>query len=133
MTPPPEAQDEEDETSMRWFLFGLSGRISRVPFVLATLLQTAVLGISVSRLTQLPEDSSAFGLWALVFLISMAASIWVTIATAIKRLHDINIPGAVVLCLFVPAVSIIAFLVLCFWPGTNGPNDYGDDDNRPKT
>ena len=133
MALPPEAQDEDDTPGMGWFLFGLSGRISRVPFVLATLLQVAVLGISFSRVMQVPEDSSAFATWGTIFFVSFLASIWVTVATSIKRLHDINIPGAVVVCLFVPAVSVIAYLVLCFWPGTQGPNDYGDDYNRPKS
>lgn len=118
---------------MGWFLFGLSGRIDRIPFVLATLLQVAVLGISISRVMQVPNDSGAFAAWSLVLLVSMLASVWVTVATAIKRLQDINIPGVVVLCLFVPAVSVIAYLVLCLWPGTSGPNHYGDDCNRPKS
>mgnify|MGYP001819144651 CR=1 FL=1 len=129
---PPESRDEDAAPSMRWFLFGLSGRISRMPFVLATLFQVAVLGISLSRLMLLTEGRSEVATWGPVLFVSMLASVWITVATAIKRLHDINIPGAVVLCLFVPAVSVIAYLVLCFWPGTPGPNSYGDDYNRPK-
>lgn len=132
MTLPPEPHDEDAAPSMRWFLFGLSGRISRMPFVLATLFQVSVLGISLSQILQHPEGSSEAATWSLVLFVSMLASVWITVATAIKRLHDINIPGAVVLCLFVPAVSVIAYLVLCFWPGTPGPNSYGDDYNRPK-
>ncbi|TGQ03192.1 DUF805 domain-containing protein, partial [Mesorhizobium sp. M00.F.Ca.ET.217.01.1.1] len=33
--------------------------------------------------------------------------------------------------LFVPVVSIVAFLVLCLFPGQPGPNRYGRRTNEP--
>ena len=132
MTLPPEPHDEDAAPSMRWFLFGLSGRISRMPFVLATLFQVSVLGISLSQILQHPEGSSEAATWSLVLFVSMLASVWITVGTAKMRLHDINLPGAVVLCVCVRAVSVIAYRVRCFWPGAPGPNSYGDDYNRPK-
>jgi uncharacterized membrane protein YhaH (DUF805 family) len=132
MTSSPEQPSDDADLSWRWFFFSPSGRIARMPFVLATLFQAAVLGVFVAQLMHVPEGSTASAFWSLGFLASALASVWMTVATAIKRLHDMNLPGAVVLCLFVPAVSVIAFLVLCLWPGTTGPNGHGDETNRPK-
>ena len=129
----PHASTEPPPPNMRWFLFGVSGRIGRAPFVLGILLQVAIYGIIISRLSAYPEDSAQFSLWLLSLFAFALASVWITVALSVKRLHDMNIPGAVVVCLFVPAVSVIAFLVMCVWWGTSGPNDYGDSQNRPKS
>lgn len=117
---------------MRWFFFRLSGRIGRAAYILGTLLQVAIFGILITQLTAFPEDSAQFTYWSLAFFAFALLSVWIMVATSVKRLHDMKIPGAVVLCLFVPAVSIIAFLVMCVWKGTDGPNDYGVERNRPK-
>ena len=118
--------------NMRWFFFGLSGRIGRAPFVLGVLFQMAVYGVIISQLAANPEESARFSFWVACLFIFSLLCVWQMVAMAVKRLHDMNIPGAVVLCLFVPAVSIIAFLVMCVWWGTAGPNDYGETSNRPK-
>ncbi|MCP4318384.1 MAG: DUF805 domain-containing protein [Hyphomicrobiales bacterium] len=118
---------------MRWFFFGLSGRIGRAPYILGTLLQIAIFAILFTQILAFPEDSVQFTYWSLVFFAYALVFVWIMVAMSVKRLHDMEIPGAVVLCLFVPVVSIIAFLVMCVWKGTDGPNDYGNDFNRPKT
>jgi len=117
---------------MRWLFFGLSGRISRVPYVLGMLFFMALCSAVFSRLMALPEESGQFALWSLAFVLLIPVIIWTTIALAVKRLHDINIPGPVAICLFVPAVSFLAMLVLALWPGTGGGNDYGNETNRPR-
>lgn len=117
---------------MRWCMLGFSGRIGRLPYLLGVLFLIAVSGGTVSRISTLPEDSVWLSPWLLFLLVWTVVSIWSTVALAVKRLHDINLPGPVAICLFVPAVSVIALLVLCAWPGSIGPNDYGDRPNRPK-
>ncbi len=117
---------------MRWLFFGFSGRISRVPYVLGTLFFVALCSAVISRLMALPEESGQFAFWSLAFVVLLPVIVWTSIALAVKRLHDINIPGPVAICLFVPAVSVLAMLVLCLWPGNRGGNDYGADTNRPK-
>jgi uncharacterized membrane protein YhaH (DUF805 family) len=37
-----------------------------------------------------------------------------------------------IICLFIPAISIFALIAFLVWPGTNGPNDYGHVTNRSK-
>ncbi|MEX3011280.1 DUF805 domain-containing protein [Hoeflea sp. TYP-13] len=129
----PQAKNNPTAPSMRWFFFSLSGRIGRLPYLLGSLFLTAIFGILVSQLVAYPEESGQFAAWSLVFAGFSLVSVWMTIAMSVKRLHDMNIPGPVVLCLFVPAVSIIAFIVMCVWKGTDGPNDHGDEYNRPKS
>jgi uncharacterized membrane protein YhaH (DUF805 family) len=65
--------------------------------------------------------------WAVVLV-----SIWSNVALGVKRLHDLDRPGIIAASLFIPVISIIAFLVLCIFPGTPGPNRYGAATNQPK-
>ena len=117
---------------LRWFFFGLSGRVSRMPYLLGTLFLT-VLSIGIMwRLVTFPDDGGEFVFWSFVLVLTMPVFLWATVAMAVKRLHDFNIPGPVAICLFVPAVSLLAVLVMCLWPGNPGNNDYGDETNRPK-
>ena len=66
-----------------------------------------------------------------VFGIVFLASLWCNVALAVKRLHDFGKPGILAASLFIPVISIVAFLVLCFFPGDPAPNQYGD--NRADT
>ena len=117
---------------LRWFFFGFSGRISRLPYLLGFLFPVFFAAGIVRRLDMLPEDSGEFLFWGFVLVFSAPLWLWSYLAMGVKRLHDINIPGPVVICLFVPAVSLIAMLVLFLWPGTGGANDHGENTNRPK-
>jgi len=46
---------------------------------------------------------------------------------AVKRLHDLERPGAHYWLLLIPVYNIYLALVLLFKRGTSGPNRYGDD------
>ena len=116
---------------MRWFFLGLSGRIGRLPYLLGILFLIAVSGFIIGRLAAVPEQSGAAAFWALVALLFGLVSIWAMVAISVKRLHDMNVPGALAICLFVPAVSFITVIILCLWPGNGGPNRFGKDENRP--
>ena len=63
-----------------------------------------------------------------VGLVSTVSSILLTI----KRLHDMNLPVPLIICLFIPAISIFALIAFLVWPGTDGANGYGRVPNRPK-
>ena len=54
------------------------------------------------------------------------------VALGVKRLHDFGKPGIFAVALFIPMVSILAFIVLCLYPGDAGANEYGDRTNAPK-
>lgn len=47
------------------------------------------------------------------------------ISLSIRRMHDIGKPGWVLLGLFVPIVGTLLGIILGFFPGQNGDNQYG--------
>lgn len=72
-----------------------------------------------------------FGLWWLAALIP-------GIAVTVRRLHDRDMSGwwylGVIVASFIPFIGILtslAFLVLMFLPGTDGPNRFGPDPKKP--
>jgi uncharacterized membrane protein YhaH (DUF805 family) len=64
-------------------------------------------------------------------MVVFLASLWSNVALAVKRLHDLGKTGLAAVVLFVPVISIVAFLVLCLFPGQQGPNRYGQRTNAP--
>ena len=57
----------------------------------------------------------------------MIASIWFSLAQGVKRLHDLNKSGWLILLCCVPIVGWIFALYMLFADGTVGPNPYGAD------
>ena len=114
-----------------WLFFGISGRVSRLAYFLAGLFLAVVQAFLLYRFTLVPEDSTAGQFWAFMFWVAVVLSIWSNVALGIKRLHDMDKPGLFAVALFIPVVSILAFVILCLFPGTDGPNQYGQDTNRP--
>ena len=46
-------------------------------------------------------------------------------ALAVRRLHDMNMPGLLVIFAFIPYINVIFFFVILCVRGTNGKNKYG--------
>ena len=111
--------------TIQWVLFGFRGRIGRKSFWLAGLGMILVQAAVVAQIIGSPEDSAREALWGLVMLVVWLASAWVALALAVKRLHDIGLPGALAVLLLVPAISFLTFLVLAFWPSTQETNAHG--------
>jgi uncharacterized membrane protein YhaH (DUF805 family) len=120
-----------DRSDLTWLFFKTSGRVSRAAYFLGGLLVAIIQAFPLYRFTLVPEGSAESSMWSFVFFIAFIASLWSNIALAVKRLHDLNKPGIAALILFVPVVSIVAFLVLCLFPGQPGPNRYGRHTNEP--
>ena len=70
-------------------------------------------------------------MWAVAFWVVVIISVWSSVALGVKRLHDIGRPGLFAVALFVPILSIIAFVALCLLAGEEGPNRYGQRTNSP--
>lgn len=117
---------------MAWLFFGFSGRVSRAAFFLAGMLLIVLQIFVLYRFTLAPEGSGASGLWALLFWGLAVVSVFASVALGVKRLHDFGKPGIFAVSLFIPMVSILAFIVLCLYPGDAGANEYGDRTNAPK-
>ncbi|MFZ2101942.1 MAG: DUF805 domain-containing protein [Oricola sp.] len=108
-----------------WVLFGFSGRIGRKSFWLAALLMVLIQAAIISHIASVPEDSPAFALWGLVLLAVWLASAWAGLALAVKRLHDLGLPGVLAIFLLIPAIAFVAFLLLAFLPSRPETNEHG--------
>jgi uncharacterized membrane protein YhaH (DUF805 family) len=120
-----------DRSQLSWLFFSLSGRVSRSAYFLAGLLLAIAQAFPLYRFMLAPEESTTAQMWAAVFGVVFFASLWCNVALAVKRLHDFGRPGILAVSLFIPVISIIAFLVLCFFPGDPGRNKYGGRTNAP--
>lgn len=116
---------------MRWLFFRASGRIGRRLFVLGWLLLTAVNGFFLAILLGMDSETSAFTSWSWLALAAGLATVGASAMLAVKRLHDIDQNGALAVLIFVPILSIVMLMALAVWPGTPGPNAYGDHFNGP--
>ena len=99
------AENQTDFT-VRWALFSFKGRIARQSFWLGALLIIAIQGVIVARLiaTNDGQESSLF--WALIMIFSWPISIWMGLALAVKRLHDINASPFLAGLIFFPFLSM---------------------------
>jgi uncharacterized membrane protein YhaH (DUF805 family) len=120
-----------DSTQLAWLFFSLSGRVSRAAYFLAGLLLAIAQALPLYRVMLVPEGSPQGQMWAVIFGVIFFASLWCNVALAVKRLHDFGKPGILAVLLFIPVVSIVAFLVLCLFPGDAGANQYGNRTNAP--
>lgn len=56
------------------------------------------------------------------------------LALVVRRLHDVNLTGWILLAALVPIVNLLVGLglfIICLIPGTAGPNKYGPDPKNP--
>jgi uncharacterized membrane protein YhaH (DUF805 family) len=120
-----------DSSQLTWLFFSLSGRVSRAAYFLAGLLLAIAQALPLYRVMLVPEGSPQGQMWAVIFGVIFFASLWCNVALAVKRLHDFGKPGILAVLLFIPVVSIVAFLVLCLFPGNTGANRYGNRTNAP--
>lgn len=68
-------------------------------------------------------------------LIGVIVGLIISLASSIKRLHDLDKSGWFILLNFVPLVNIWMLIWLWFIKGTSGKNNYGEDplNNQPQT
>lgn len=118
-----------DRDQLVWLFFRLSGRASRAAYILAFLLLVIVQVFCAYRVMLAPEASTSLEVWSFALLLSIVGSLWSHVALSVKRLHDFGKPGIIAIVLFIPIVSIVAFLVLCIIPGDPGPNRYAKQTN----
>lgn len=115
---------ESDSTANS--IFSFEGRIKRSSFwmVIVPLFLISFglqIGIAVST-----DRGGSDGV-AVLFLIYFIPAIWVALATYVKRWHDLNMSGWMVLTMFIPFVNLLILLYLGIAPGTAGANKYGDE------
>ncbi|WP_269930929.1 DUF805 domain-containing protein [Aminobacter sp. HY435] len=120
-----------DKTDFLWLFFRLSGRVNRAAYILGFLFMLMVVSFPLYQFMRVPPESGAAQVWSMLFGLTFLVFLWAHIAFSVKRLHDFDKPGLFAVALFIPIVSIIAFVALCFYPGTPGPNQFGARTNAP--
>jgi uncharacterized membrane protein YhaH (DUF805 family) len=140
-----EADRSVSAMSIGTLLFSFRGRINRMPYWLVSLAMLIVMAAVFALV-------AGTGFWpsAMLLLLLLIPWLWIGMALAAKRLHDLNksswwlvifyvLPAIleiiggfagdaeVVLLIASLALSIWAVVELGFLRGTPGPNDYGPD------
>ncbi len=124
---------------MEWMLmplkryFDFEGRSRRKEFwmftlfyVLIVLLPIVMLGIGAAASGGSDEMSPLIALgFGLIGLIALACLI-PSIAVQVRRFHDQDKSGWLILLNFIPAGGIVILVFMCL-EGTRGPNQYGPD------
>ena len=113
--------------------FSFDGRIRRIEYFLSGIvggivfsiawalgIGTFILGAGMGS-----AGGSVFGL--LIGLAALVASMWFSLAQGVKRLHDLDKSGWLILLMFVPIVNALFGLYMLFADGTVGPNQYRED------
>jgi uncharacterized membrane protein YhaH (DUF805 family) len=111
-------------------LFSTQGRLNRAKYFWRTLL----IGIGVNivafvvafLLGGIIGETVEPATLLISYLLGLAAAVVIAFEV-VKRLHDLERPGAHYWLLLIPFYNIYLALVLLFKRGTSGPNRYGDD------
>lgn len=122
---------------MNWMLmpyqryFEFTGRSRRMEYWMFTLfsilvvLAVVAVAFSVGAATQ-SEDTTLLVLYAGIGIYVLASFI-PSLAVQVRRFHDQNLTGWLVLLGFIPYVGGLIILVFMCIEGTRGPNTYGAD------
>lgn len=114
-----------------------SGRLGRLGYLIGCaylILPYALVTFGCGVLSQLIDDSGEsdsiyrkfFIIICLIILFLFTIlQICVSLSLVIRRWHDMDDTGWLVLLSFIPFVNIIAVAFLLFVPGTSGANQYG--------
>ncbi|RFC69604.1 MULTISPECIES: DUF805 domain-containing protein [Mesorhizobium] len=120
-----------------WLFLKPAGRLSRLPYFLATMLISVLASLLVYRhvLAYMPADAvdpwqTPPGLEQLITVLFIA-TLWPMIALTSKRLQDIGKPPIMSVAIALPVISVVAYIVLSLYPGTGGPNKYGSVRDMP--
>jgi len=100
-----------------------TGRADRKEFWFFALVNV-IIGIIFSILTKIPILKIIF--WLAYFLFGLFILI-PGICVGIRRLHDTNRTGWLMLFILIPVLGWIALLVFCAMEGTPGENQYGPE------
>ena len=116
--------------------FSFDGRIRRIEYFLSSLIASFVGGIvwtiafASIFVGAMGGGASAAGGSIFAILIGIAAYIaiiWFGLAQGVKRLHDMDKSGWLILLFLIPVVDFFWGLYMLFADGTVGPNQYGED------
>ena len=107
---------------LRYF-FTVQGRLNRARYLSMAGMTALLVGMTYSMTIEQPDRGElVFGM-----LVAWALCVPISIMASVRRLHDLNRPGAHYFLLFVPIYNIYLGCRLLFEKGSAGTNRYGDD------
>ena len=107
--------------------FSFDGRIRRIEYFLSGIVGGIVFSIGTFILGAGMGSAGGSVVGLLIGLAALVASMWFSLAQGVKRLHDLDKSGWLILLMFVPIVNALFGLYMLFADGTVGPNQYGED------
>ena len=93
---------------------------------ISLLLVSAVAYFGLTYASLASTNENILSTIAVLDLIYTFAATWVLLATYVKRLHDLDKSGWIVLIILIPFVGLLLILYLGFAPGSSGANKYGE-------
>jgi len=112
-----------------WLYTSFSGRVDRKAYALAGMLLYLVRLFPAYQIISAGGDPAAEAAWGIILLLVNGAAILAQVALTAKRFHDFGMSGWFSLVFVIG--DIIVFLGLCLFPGTPGPNRFGNETNSP--
>jgi len=107
-----------------WWYFLFNVLVSTALYVLV------IASVPTDPYGRATGSSTLAGVFALLFLVWFVVSIVVQIPLMVRRLHDKNMSGWLVLLAIVPLASLV-LLILLIGAGTPGPNRFGPVPGAP--
>lgn len=108
-------------------LWSSQGRMGRVRYIAYSFLIGLFFQVPMFFIGALADSQNGILLLfaGLLLLVAVVAGLYLGIMLGIKRLHDFNASGWLILLLIIPFVSAIFVFFLWLTPGTQGRNQYG--------
>ncbi|MDF2445098.1 MAG: hypothetical protein K0S46_334 [Moraxellaceae bacterium] len=111
-------------------IFSTDGRLGRLRYFVYSFIVQFVMAFLVGILAAvaIPLLAGRDGASALALPLMVAIYVPILIAMLVmakRRLNDMNQSGWLSLLMLVPLVNLIMALLLLFWPGSAGSNNYG--------
>ncbi len=122
---------------LRQTFLSFDGRIGRLRYaVLALLVPVSVfiVGVVVQNLIlvlveAVAGEEAGAAIETLASIAILVLIVWIGIAAAVRRLHDLGHSGRWALILIVPLVGFVVQIALLFGAGKEGENEYGRQPN----
>lgn len=117
---------------MKYYLQALTryavfeGRASRTEFWMYFLFQI-IVGFVCMFLDMMFETTFGSEVYGLIYIAYCLATLLPTLAVKVRRFHDTNKSGWMVLLVLIPYVGFIIVLILLALEGTKGDNQYGPE------
>ena len=89
------------------------------------------LGMFAGVLDGASGGSGVSSVFLILFIVGILAALIPSWAVSIRRLHDQDKSGWMILLTFIPFIGWIFALVFAFTPGTEGDNEYGPNPRYP--